>query len=58
MTDVRALVALTKEIRAVVAELASLPVEDGSNPLDAIVANVAQLDEHRRTRRRSTAAHS
>lgn len=54
------LVALVKELRAVEAELAALPQVEGGHPLDAIVATVASLDEHRRTRtpRRSAAAGS
>lgn len=49
--DVRQLVALVKELRAVEAELAALPQAEGGHPLDAIVASVESLDEHRRTRR-------
>jgi len=58
MSDVRALVALTKEIRAVVAEIAALPGGEERVVLDDIAASVARLDEHRRTRRRPTAAGS
>lgn len=60
MTDPRALVALAKEIRTVVAEIAALPEADGTSKLDDIVASVAKLSEHRRSRtpRRADAAGS
>lgn len=58
MTDVRALVALTKEIRTVIAEIAAIPDGKVASPLDDIVASVAKLDEHRRSRRSAAAAHS
>jgi hypothetical protein len=60
MGDGRLLVALVKELRAVEAELAGLPAVEGGHPLDGIVASVASLDKHRRTRapRRSAAAGS
>lgn len=50
MTDPRALVALVKEIRAVVAEIAALPEVEGASELDHIVSAVADLSEHRRSR--------
>lgn len=57
MGDGRTLVALVKELRAVIAELEALPVPEGASRLDGIVANVASLDPHRRRRppRRPTA---
>ncbi len=51
MGDGRLLVALVKELREVEKELAALPKAEEGNPLDAIVASVANLDQHRRTRR-------
>lgn len=50
MTDPRALVALVKEIRAVVADIAALPEPEGKSELDRIVSAVADLGQHRRSR--------
>lgn len=55
MTDVRALVALTKEIRSVLSEIAAEPEAEGVSKLDDIHASVADLDDHRRTRRTGSA---
>ena len=56
MTDPRALVALGKELRAVLDAIAALPEGGKRSALDDIVASVAQLDDARRTRRRAAAA--
>lgn len=60
MGDGRLLVALVKELRAVIAEIDSLPEREGRSKLDDIVASVASLDGHRRSRapRKPTAASS
>ncbi len=50
MADLRALVALTKQISALMAEIDSLPETEGKSKLDDIVASVATLDTHRRRR--------
>jgi hypothetical protein len=46
---------LARELRAVLAEIAALPDEKVSTPLDVIVASVASLDEYRRSRHSSPA---
>ena len=56
MTDPRALVALVKEIRAVVAEIAGLPEVEGKSELDHIASAVADLNQHRRSRARGARA--
>ena len=50
MADIRALVALSKELREVMAKLEALPDKGGRSDLDLIAASVTALDEHRRTR--------
>ncbi len=50
MGDGRLLVALTKELRTVDAEIAALPEPKGASKLDEIASSVADLDKHRRSR--------
>lgn len=50
MGDGRLLVALTKELRSVIAEIESLPETEGESPLDAVVDRVSELDDARRRR--------
>lgn len=50
MGDGRVLVALVKELRAVIAELDSLPEPEGATKLDKIVDSVTELAPHRRRR--------
>lgn len=47
--------AVAKELRAVLADIAALPEEKGGSALDDIVASVARLDDHRRSRRPAAA---
>jgi len=51
MGDGRLLAALVKELRAVMAEIASMPEAEGRSKLDDIESAVADLDQHRRSRR-------
>ncbi len=50
MGDGRLLVALAKELRAVIAEIEALPGTGGRSALDDIAASVTVLDPHRRSR--------
>jgi hypothetical protein len=50
MGDGRLLVALAKELRAVMEEIASLAEPEGASKLDGIVASVAGIDDLRRRR--------
>jgi hypothetical protein len=54
MGDGRVLVALVKELRAVIAELESLPSAKGASKLDKIAAGVADELAVARGRRRSS----
>lgn len=55
IADLRAMVALIKELRAVIAELDGLPAAEEGSPLDDIAARVADEVGQRRTRRLAVA---
>lgn len=51
MGDGRVVVAIVKELRAVIADLDALPLEEGVSRLDSIAAGVADEVADRRSRR-------
>src|SRR4051812_4735170 len=56
MADLRALVARTKQMSGLMAEIDGLRETEGKSKLDDIVASVAPLDTHRRRRAAGVAA--